>query len=51
MTEISIQEQIEDLKKATEKALESKKASLAFLIAAGIFQLVPPLKPVIGKFK
>ena len=45
MTDIAIQEQIKDIKKATEKALESKRASLKFLVAAGIIQ-PPPKKPL-----
>ncbi len=36
MTSSSIQEQIDIIKRATEKALRSKEATLQFLISAGI---------------
>lgn len=36
MTQIAIQSQIEAIKKATEKALKSKKSVLKFLTDAGI---------------
>ena len=48
MTEILIQEQIKDIKTATEKASKSKKTAIEFLVAAGIIQITPPLKPVLN---
>jgi hypothetical protein len=36
MTSSAIQEQIDIIKRATEKALRSKEATLQFLISAGI---------------
>jgi len=38
MTQIAIQTQIEAIKKATEKALQSKEAALKFLTDAGIIK-------------
>ena len=43
MTDLAIQTQIEIIKKQTKKALKSKKASMDFLIAAGIIN-APTLK-------
>ena len=45
MTDILIQEQIKDIKKATEKAAASKKTAREFLLAAGIIQLTAPVSP------
>lgn len=38
MTQITIQTQIEAVKKATEKALQSKESALKFLTDAGILK-------------
>ena len=38
MTQIAIKTQVETIKKATEKALQSKEAALKFLTDAGIIK-------------
>ena len=39
MTDFAIQEQIEAIKKATDKAAQSKEAALKFLADAGIIEI------------
>ncbi len=51
MTDTAIQEQIKDIKKATDKALQSKEAARKFLADAGILQSPPDKKSVETKKK
>ena len=51
MTDIAIQEQIDAIKKVTKEALKSKKASMDFLVAAGIIPAASTKKDVKSKKK
>ena len=51
MTQIAVQTQVEAIKKATEKALQSKEAALKFLTDAGILKEEKPQPPIKGKEK
>ena len=51
MTQIAIKTQVDIIKKATAKALESKESALKFLTDAGILKPEPPKKIELKKQK
>jgi hypothetical protein len=51
MTQIAVQNQVDSIKKATEKALQSKETAIKFLTDAGILKEEKPPKAIKEKGK
>ncbi|HTE34704.1 MAG TPA: hypothetical protein VK666_30200 [Chryseolinea sp.] len=51
MTQITVEQQIEAIKKVTAEALKSKESARQFLIDAGIIEDKKPKKSALGKKK